>query len=133
MESWPLWAARLALAGWWALMFAGTHIPPRPSLESAPVNDKVVHFLMYAVLGALLPLWDGWRRLSPRRLAEFFAILSLYAVADELLQIPVGRTADWRDGLADLAGAAAGLAVAMAVREASLKGFMRRPLRDEVQ
>lgn len=112
--AWPLWAGRALLVGWWAVMFAGTHMPLQPSLQAAPVNDKLIHFAMYAVLGMLLPLWDGWQRLPLRRNLELFGLIALYAAADELLQIPVGRSAEWLDGLADLAGGLTGLAATSA-------------------
>jgi VanZ family protein len=41
----------------------------------------------------------------------------VYAGVDELLQIPVGRTADWLDFFADIAGITMGLSVYVLGRE----------------
>jgi VanZ family protein len=40
-----------------------------------------------------------------------FVLILTYATLDELLQIPVGRSAEWGDWLADGVGAALGIAV----------------------
>jgi VanZ family protein len=101
---------RVLLLGWWALIFTITHIPIPPPVGEATVPDKSIHFGMYAVLGALLVLWEGWRvRVSWRRCGASLAILAAYAVVDELLQIPVGRSAEWLDGAADLLGGVVGI------------------------
>ena len=104
------WTGRLLLVGWWLLIFTATHLPLSSSAGDSPVPDKLIHFVMYAGLGFLLPFWSDRRR--HRTLAGYlvlFTIIALYAVADELLQIPVGRTAEWLDGVADLAGGGVGL------------------------
>lgn len=103
-------SARALLGAWWLLIFTATHVPIPPPVGEPQIPDKSIHFVMYFVLGALLPLWDGWgSRPGWRRLLGFFGVLAAYALADELLQIPVGRSAEWLDGLADLLGGAAGL------------------------
>lgn len=104
---------RVLLLGWWVLIFTATHTPIPPPAGAAAVPDKSIHFGMYAVLGALLVLWEGWRvRMSWRRCGASLGILAAYAVVDELLQIPVGRSAEWLDGAADLLGGAAGVSMA---------------------
>lgn len=110
---WPRWWGQLLLGTWWLAMFIATHIPMPTKVGDSPVPDKLIHFVMFAVLGMLLQLWRGWSvPLSPRRAMQLFGLLVVYAVADELLQIPVGRSAEWLDGAADLAGGACGLLLA---------------------
>ena len=101
-----------ALACYWVAMFAGTHVPLPPPVDDLPDgSDKVFHFCGYAglafLLGALHVAAGSWRRRTP---AFVLAVIAAYSVADELLQIPVGRTADLYDLLADWAGATLGLA-----------------------
>jgi VanZ family protein len=104
---------RVLLLCWWVLIFTATHTPIPPPEGAPAVPDKSIHFGMYAVLGALLVLWEGWRvRLARRRCGASLGILAGYAVVDELLQIPVGRSAEWLDGAADLLGGTAGVSIA---------------------
>jgi VanZ family protein len=108
---------RVALVLYWLAMFVATHWP-NVHLERYPrFFDKVLHFGGYAGLGLLLPTYLSTRRdVSPRVLAAILGLVFVYAVADELLQIPVGRTCDALDALADLAGCCVGLAVFVALR-----------------
>lgn len=73
-------------------------------------NDKVLHVGAFAGL-AFLMAWaipTNMRKLYKNTLlAAFVAIV--YAGLDELLQIPVGRTADWSDFYADCFGIGIGL------------------------
>lgn len=103
-------------------MFVGTHIPMASTPDEPPVPDKLIHFVMYAVLGLLLPLWSGWDvPLTFRRVLTLLGGLTGYAAVDEWLQIPVGRTAEWWDWVADAGGAASGLALASLVQWVSLR------------
>ena len=54
--------------------------------------------------------------MTPKHYFSIFAITAVYAVIDELLQIPVGRNADVYDALADGAGSLIGLATLFATR-----------------
>jgi hypothetical protein len=83
---------------------------PRVDLGGAPQDsDKVVHVLLFGVptfLGVV-----AFRRWWPA------VLLALHAPLSEFLQatwLP-GRTGDWRDALADLAGVAIGSVLALAV------------------
>lgn len=97
-------SVRLLLVVYWGLMFLGTHLPKVPEpLEE--VSDKTLHFLAYFGLYLLL--------LLDRRACNVFSwgkavglvvLCALYGIADELLQIPVGRSADVRDWFADMSG-----------------------------
>lgn len=108
----------LVLAVYWLALFAGTHVPLPPELVDLPGGDKTLHFLAYFGLSVLLATALAGTRsgLTVSHYAGMLAGLALYGVIDELLQIPVNRTADAGDWLADLAGAATGLAAFAAVR-----------------
>ncbi|MEZ6055594.1 MAG: VanZ family protein [Planctomycetaceae bacterium] len=125
------WLPRFVLLGYWVLIFTLTHIPIVPTKMPAQVNDKVVHFCMYFGLAFLLPLWSGWLRpMTVRGFASGLLILFAYAVTDELLQIPVGRSCEFFDGVADMIGGTCGLLAASVVRrhwvEQILRGAMGR-------
>jgi VanZ family protein len=116
-----------ALACYWIAMFIGTHVP-MPKLPDLPKSsDKWMHFGAYAGLAFLLATWTSFRHrhdaddtgaittgrlfapLSVWTYALLFAATLVYAIADELLQIPVNRHAEVRDFLADMIGSAIGL------------------------
>jgi VanZ family protein len=101
--------ATLSLVAYWCLLFIATHIPKPPSIHVQHI-DKVFHFAAYAGLAFLLawslPTIPGHRYLNIL-LAALIAMS--YGVIDECLQIPVGRTADFYDWIADSAGAIFGL------------------------
>lgn len=99
---------RGALISHGILMAILTHVPvPQTSLEINHL-DKLIHLLAYFPLGLLLPTCrvrgcqGGWVCLL---------VIGLYGILDELLQIPVGRTASVLDWAADLAGATMGYLV----------------------
>jgi VanZ family protein len=83
-----------------------------------PHADKIVHAVLYFVLGALC--LRAIRRTSTltgiRAVAAAAVLTALYGVSDELHQIfTPNRTADWHDAAADAAGGIAGaLAVVVA-------------------
>ena len=91
-----------ALIIYWTALFIGTHVPV-PSGALPGGSDKVIHFLAYTGLACLLGLWRG-----PKKWASSFVILSIFAIIDELLQIPVGRSCDLADAIADWLGTATG-------------------------
>ena len=75
-----------------------------------PIDDKVVHLLLYAVLGGALALG---RRLTPDPPAVWRLLIIglLYALSDEVHQLFVpGRTSDPLDLLADGVGLVLGCA-----------------------
>ena len=109
--------AIVALFSYWVLLFIGTHIPSNKLLALMHQSDKVLHLCAFAGL-AFLMAWaipTNMRQLYQNTLlAAFIAVV--YAGLDELLQIPVGRTADWNDFYADCFGIGIGLLVYTLVR-----------------
>lgn len=117
--------AALALFGYWCVLFISTHIPTR-IVQSLHANDKFLHFGAYFVLAFLL----AWALpTNPKRplVNVFWALVVAigYAGFDELTQIPVGRTADWQDFYADVAGACSGLVIYLAIRTGLIKAKIR--------
>ncbi|MFO1021380.1 MAG: VanZ family protein [Planctomycetales bacterium] len=106
---------RALLAGYWVLIFIGTHLPriPKP-LEQ--VSDKSLHFSAYAGL-ALLLLFDALshRQFTILRHGVILVLCFVYSVADELLQIPVGRSCDVLDAVADMAGVSTILLISLGI------------------
>jgi VanZ family protein len=101
----------LSLAGYWCTIFVLTHMPAR-RLPAPAVSDKVAHMAAYFGLAALLYAWL-WVRYPARRTIGLWVIgiCAAYGAADELLQIPVGRSASLGDWLADVAGAMIAVAI----------------------
>lgn len=96
-----------ALTGYWSLLFVGTHIPKPPVLNFQHA-DKLVHFAAFAILASLITAIFFQQQLGIRDFVIGFVCL-VYAGVDELTQIPVGRTADVYDWLADCAGIVVGI------------------------
>jgi VanZ family protein len=114
--------AVIALAGYWVLLFISTHIPANALMAKLHQSDKVLHCGAFTCL-AFLIAWavptNTARMMQNVWIAGVIAIL--YAGADELLQIPVGRTADWQDFWADCLGVCIGLVCYTAIRAALVK------------
>jgi VanZ family protein len=98
-------AILILLAVYWAILFTVTHIPVNRLPGPGGVNDKLAHFGGYFILAALLYL-AFWICRPGMRGAWWMVILvgMVYGAADELLQIPVGRTCEFADWVADVAG-----------------------------
>ena len=92
-------------------ILAATSWPRPPAMPND--NDKVVHFVSYAMLGASLAWAARLRTIGTAVL--WFGAASLFGAVDEWHQqfIP-NRRADVRDWLADTAGAAAGVSLVTA-------------------
>jgi VanZ family protein len=109
------WAI-IALAIYWVLLFIGTHIPAR-HLVQIRANDKFLHAGAFAGLSFLLAWAIPTRKVRSINVLVALVVTIVYAGVDELLQIPVGRTADWLDFFADIAGITMGLSVYVLGRE----------------
>ena len=81
----------------------GTLSSPGSGGSSMPLNDKLIHFLAFAVL--VLPL--GWAR--PTWLLWVAAVALAYGAAIEVIQPHVGRSGEWGDLMADGLGILAGV------------------------
>lgn len=103
------------LAIYWGLLFISTHVPVPSGVPMGGGFDKVLHFVAYAALAFLLVLWRG-----PHRWVCCAMVIAAYSIADELLQIPVGRSCEFGDLVADwLGGAFGGLLAWVASRKLS--------------
>jgi len=104
-----LWAAIVWVIG-------GLDSTPRVSTD-LPL-DKVAHFTMYGILGWLIGrAWFAEPHRSPWILPLLLPLM--LGAADELRQRSIGtRSADVADWVADAAGAAAGMLVALRTRRA---------------
>ena len=124
-ESRPQPGARLraavsaTLAGYWLVLFIGTHWP-KLNLGSLPQNsDKALHFLAYGGLGFLIAVWVSTRReVRAADVGRIFAVVCGYSILDELTQIPVGRSCELLDAVADWAGCLVGLSAFFVLRSA---------------
>ena len=101
----------VALTAYWMALFVSTHTPIPKGMLPPQVSDKTLHFVAYFGLAYLLALWCSTKSpLTGKRAVALFLLLLAYGAADELLQLAVNRNADVYDWLADISGAAAGLA-----------------------
>jgi len=89
-------------------------LPPVPGGIDIP--DKIAHFTAYAILAALL-LWAAAPLGPGAALAVAFVVATVYGASDEFHQYYVpGRSADVRDWLTDVAGAAVAVGVIALMR-----------------
>ena len=116
----------VVLACYWLGAFISTHIP-LPDLGDFPdQSDKLAHFSIYAGLAYLLGLYLLSKR--PLRLRHYsivFGVAVIYAIIDELLQVPVHRDAEFLDGLADALGALTGLGLLAITQRVFLRRWNR--------
>jgi VanZ family protein len=111
--------ASICLIGYWLVLFVGTHLPRvRMPNVAGGHSDKILHLVAFAGLSFLLA-WAIPTKLSDRfrnvRIAALAAVL--YGAIDEVTQIPVGRTADWLDLIADTIGVGLGIIAYSICRE----------------
>jgi VanZ family protein len=95
----------LVLILYWVAIFAATHLPPA-NLPRVNVNDKIEHFLAYALLSTLLflTLWSYRPEFRHAWLAVI-VVAMCYGAADEWLQLLVGRDCELNDWLTDVSAA----------------------------
>lgn len=111
--------SRLAFAGALAAVAVMSLLPEKALPPMPDVSDKVEHAVAYAVLAGLAAL--SWRQ--GRELLLAFAALILMGAAIEILQrwIP-GRSGEWLDFAADVAGVLIGAAASTLYSERRLPG-----------
>ena len=102
---------RVALIGYWIVLFIATHLPPR-KVPKTGIGDKAWHFGGYAILAALLVL-VLYKRNRVMAFMVSIAVCLLYGAFDELTQPLVGRSRELFDWFADGVGALVGAAVAL--------------------
>jgi VanZ family protein len=98
---------------YWLAMFAGTHIPVGTTPKGDPYSlDKLQHIGAFAVLAVLLCSLGTAFGFKLRSLCiGTFLLIALYGMLDEATQALVShRKPDVFDWLADMAGAAVGIA-----------------------
>ena len=102
---------RAALVVFWIALFASTHTPPE-KLIAVGALDKSLHLASYLILAFLSAFATSTRHsLRLRSYLVLFLLIAAYGVIDELLQIPINRTADVVDWAADVTGGMIGLAL----------------------
>ena len=114
--------AIVALLFYWTLLFIGTHIPANAVLGKLHASDKLLHAAAFAGLAFLMAWAISTDRTRIHKNTVFAAIVCvIYAAVDEILQIPVGRTADWKDFVADCVGICMGLSTYTIARAKLIK------------
>jgi VanZ family protein len=131
----PRWFIAWGPALLWCAVIFGLSAIPGTALPGTPTGtDKVVHALVYGVLGALC--LRGARRARPhhshaRVIAVAALMTTLYGITDEFHQAFVpNRTPDWRDGVADTTGGLVGALVCAAYMARRSRGATPAPTHD---
>ena len=95
------------------LIFLQSSFPSIESVPKLPYIDKLLHFIAYAVLGALF--LRAYKTLQIRNRLNLLIMLSIlsssmYGISDELHQffVPL-RSAEWMDIFADILGSVFGV------------------------
>lgn len=106
----------VVLSAFWLAILIGTHLPPAVDIVPAKVNDKVMHFSAFFLLGTLMCYVTNSRRWF-RRFMTIGLVGMVYAAIDELTQNFVrGRDPDPFDFLADSAGLWAAIGIYVIAR-----------------
>ncbi|WP_218932266.1 VanZ family protein [Adhaeretor mobilis] len=116
------------------VLFLGTHLPlsislPQTHLGPVSIEDKIVHLGLYALLTFFV--LAGWeltlrRELQPKHYFAVWLVGTVYGMIDEITQIPVGRTGDMHDWLADVIGIVVGLVLFQVVRKKLYQWLSRK-------
>lgn len=97
---------------YWGALFVATHIPLPPLPATGAGSDKVAHLASFAGLGFLSALWLALvGKLTVVGTLLLLGVLAGYGAVDEWLQQFVGRFTDFDDWVADVSGAAIGVAI----------------------
>lgn len=115
-EPWPGVLTWIAVAYTAVLLYATHHPRPEELVGKDAPSDKTLHFLAYGVLGwvvaGAVAARGGWRA---RTAMHVFAVLALFAAADEVTQPIFGRFADAVDWAFDEVGLVAGIGITSAI------------------
>jgi VanZ family protein len=110
-------AAGVVLACYWASMFIATHWPHMHVPNYVQNTDKILHFAGNFGFGFLLAIWISTKRTFGRgEFAAAFGVIFVYAIVDEVTQIPVGRDCEFFDMVADWCGGLTGLLAFLLLR-----------------
>lgn len=106
----------LAAGIYWPLIFWLTHIPIPEIARRSGMSDKTMHWMAYLVLSFLTWLsCRPYEKVRWNRPLAWLIVLALagYGAFDEWLQGRpfIGRSADWEDFVANLAGITIGLGI----------------------
>jgi VanZ family protein len=110
------------------LSFVVTHVPPGKQPIPPLEQDKTLHVLGFAALGALT-IWRidaAGQKVCLITGVAWFLGLSSYGAFDELTQPIAGRSCEFADWLADAAGSATGIGLALAYRHKRLSRLKLR-------
>jgi len=106
---------------WAAVLFLLSEMPPDSGGGEFPINDKVLHLGMYAVLGGALA-WAGWRKGKTAALG-LILLGTAYGALDEWHQSFVpGRDPSGWDFVADGVGVVVGFFLLRTVLKAREPG-----------
>jgi hypothetical protein len=123
----PRLAAWLPVGLWAGVIFGLSAIPGTrfPTIE-LPHSDKLVHALLYGVLGGLLLRALGGtrgREGAATKIVIAVLLATAYGISDEIHQLwTPHRSADWRDVAADAFGATLGTLAFVAMRWMKFRG-----------
>jgi len=118
-----LWATCAVL---WATAFAATHTPAEKLPQDLP-PDRVLHFLGYLVLSAMLLVTLAYHDVSRvRRAVAGLCVMVACAALDEITQSLIGRGPSFADWLTDVVGAAAGVVLVEIVLAVAVRRLRRR-------
>lgn len=106
---------------YWLFILLLTSLPAG-NMPNVQINDKVIHFIAFMLLGFLLRsalrIQGKVGFVKKYSFAVSITIISIYALLDELHQMYIpGRSCDPKDWLADICGAFLGIIIVTAIRK----------------
>lgn len=115
----------LPLSLYWLVLFILTSLPAS-RLPDAKINDKVEHYIAFAVLAVLLSLTfqfqEKIRILAKQSYLFCIILIAIYGLLDELHQMYVpGRYCDVKDWIADVLGGLAGIGLVFLLKKIGRK------------
>ncbi len=123
LEKYKVSLVYIPLAVYWLILFILTSLPTT-KLPNTKINDKIEHYLAFAVLAVFLSLAFHFQRkisiLFKRPFLATIILIAGYGLLDEVHQyfIP-GRYCDMLDWVADVLGGLAGLGIVLLIKRFS--------------